>query len=192
MREWIINNFVHVLAVLILISRIGDIGSTWIVSPTLKLESNLLVRKLGWPFAFFSLLLCLVPYLDPAASLIVLVASLLVTSSNLSKAWFVRAMGEEEYSYLMFQMARRANFGFVVLSIWGSAFFVLLAGAVLVFLAPDPNNDWAFWFGMGIITYGAAMLIHGSLAYFKLFRKIRQLDRIEKQGPFSAFDDQVE
>ena len=35
-------------------------GSTYLATPTLKLEANAVVRKLRWPFAFLPLLLCLV------------------------------------------------------------------------------------------------------------------------------------
>src|SRR5262249_19699539 len=56
------HNFQHVLALLILIGRVGDIGSTYLATPRLTLEANPFVRRLRWPFGVVSLGLCLVPY----------------------------------------------------------------------------------------------------------------------------------
>jgi hypothetical protein len=97
MASFIANHFVHVLAGLVLVSRIGDIGSTWLVSPKLLLEANPLVRRSGYRFAFTSLLACLLPYYITALGVIVLILALLVTASNLRGAWVIRTIGEAEY-----------------------------------------------------------------------------------------------
>src|SRR5271154_5888940 len=90
MSEYIVSHFKleHLLCGLILISRIGDIGSTYLVTPNLKLEANPIVRKLGWKFAFLTLFVCLVPYYSTAMGVVVLVVSLLVSAQNTSKIWF--------------------------------------------------------------------------------------------------------
>jgi hypothetical protein len=41
------TNFDHVLAALLLISRLGHIGTTYLITPTLRLEANPVVRKIG-------------------------------------------------------------------------------------------------------------------------------------------------
>lgn len=46
----------RLLCALILISRLGDIGSTYLITPKLKLEANPILRKLGWWFAIASVL----------------------------------------------------------------------------------------------------------------------------------------
>ena len=79
MREMLFGNLEHLLCVLILAARLGDIVTTYLVTPRLKLEMNLIVRRLGWKFAFSSLALCLVPYYSVDISLIILVPSLLVS-----------------------------------------------------------------------------------------------------------------
>src|SRR5438874_9819141 len=87
------RGFPHFLAALVLLSRIGDVLSTYLVSPTLLLESNAFVRRWGWPVALLSLLFCFVPYYNTAVGVVVLTASFLVTGSNLSRCWLVRALG---------------------------------------------------------------------------------------------------
>src|SRR5437867_966894 len=103
MREYIYNNvkLEHLLCVVILLSRLGDIGSTYLITPKLKLEANPIARKLGWGFAVATLLLCFVPYYSTALGIIVLIPSLMVSAANASKIWFVRAYGESEYHDLL-------------------------------------------------------------------------------------------
>src|SRR5208337_445540 len=107
MRESILShsNFEHLLCALILVSRLGDIGSTYLITPKLKLEANLVAGKLGWWFAAATLLVCLVPYYSAPLGVVVLVPSLLVSASNTSKIWFVRAYGESEYHDLLCRLA---------------------------------------------------------------------------------------
>jgi hypothetical protein len=59
MREYIITHVTieQLLCALILVARLGDIGSTYLVTPNLLLEANPVVRKLRWPFALATLLL---------------------------------------------------------------------------------------------------------------------------------------
>lgn len=49
-----------VFCVRILITRIGDIVSTRLITPTLKIEANPIVRRLGWKFTWAALAVCLV------------------------------------------------------------------------------------------------------------------------------------
>jgi hypothetical protein len=56
------DNLPHVLCGLLLVSRIGDVLSTYLLTPSLALEANPVVRKLGWRFAVLSLGACVVPY----------------------------------------------------------------------------------------------------------------------------------
>jgi hypothetical protein len=51
----------HVIAFLLLLARIGDVGSTYLISPTLKLEANPIIRRLRWPFAGITILVAAIP-----------------------------------------------------------------------------------------------------------------------------------
>ncbi len=172
-REFIDKNFVHVLCFLILLGRLGDIVSTRMLTPTLKLEGNLLVRRLGWRPALLSLLLCLVPYFSAPFGMVVLVPSLLVSASNIGKIWLIRGVGEDEFADLLLKVAGRGKLSHALGAVLSSALFIILAGLVLWYLYPGARNGWAFWFGMGIIFYGAIILLHGSLHYRKLFKAVK-------------------
>jgi hypothetical protein len=176
MREFIISHFEHVLCGLIFVSRAGDIVSTFLLTPKLKLEANPIAKKLGWRFGVLTILACLVPYYSTPAGIIILVPSLLISASNTAKIWFVRALGETEYLSLLYRLARTTKLAHALAGVLVSALFIALAGLVLLFLAPDPSIDWGFWYGIGILTYAFIVGFYGSIYVWRLFRTARHGD----------------
>jgi hypothetical protein len=177
-QQFIYNNVEHFLCFFILLSRLGDIVSTYLVSPTLKLESNPIVRKLGFRFTFLTLALCVIPYYHVGLALVVVVPSLLVASSNMSKYWAVKTYGEQEYARRMLVFASQSKFSHALLSTLMSSFFIILAGLVLLLLSLD-TYTWGYWFGSGIILYGVIMAMYGSLALYILFKKARKTSQTD-------------
>ena len=164
-------NLPHVLCALLLIARIGDVGTTFLVTPNLELEANPIVRKLGWPFALLTLLVCLFPYVNLPLAVAALMLSLLVSASNAGKIWMARTIGEKAYLALLLDLARNSRLWHALLCVAASAFFVALAGGTILLFYPEPNADWGFWLGSGVLLYAAAMWIYGSLAMIRLFRR---------------------
>ena len=173
MREFVTENFEHVLCGLILISRLGDVITTRLATPRLRLEANPIVRKLGWPFAVLTLLACLIPYYNTALGVMVLAPFLLVSAANAGKIWFLRAYGEAEYAALVVRLARKSRLSVALAGVAASGGFVILAGLVLWFLSPP--EQWGHWFGLGVMLYGFVVALYGSLHYVRIFRKARQL-----------------
>jgi hypothetical protein len=161
----------HVLAVLLLISRLGDIGPTYLITPRLRLESNPIVRRLGWRFVVASILLCLVPYFNEAAGVMILVPFLLVAAANARSLWFARAIGEEEYHAMLMRAVRRSRLVQAVVPIWVSAGFTLMIGLVVLLFYPDPSTDWGFWVGTGVLLYAFIVALYGTLTVRRLFRQ---------------------
>ena len=174
-QEFIDMKFTHVLCFLILLGRLGDIVSTRMLTPNLKLEGNLLVKRLGWPVALASLLLCLVPYFSISFGIVVLVPSLLVSASNIGKIWLIRGVGEDEFADLLLKVARRGKLSHALVAVLSGALFIVLAGLVLWYLYPGTRDGWGFWFGIGIMLYGVIILLHGSLYYWRLFKTAKQV-----------------
>ena len=179
MKQFIYNNVEHLLCFFILVSRLADIVSTYLVSPTLRLESNPIVRKLGFRFTFLTLALCVIPYYHAGLALMVVVPSLLVASSNMSKYWTVKTYGEEEYARRMLVLASKSKFSHALFATLASAFFVILAGVVLLLLSLQ-THTWGYWFGSGIILYGVIMAAYGSLSLHVLFRKARKTSQTRR------------
>ena len=173
MREFVYTHFSHILCLLILSSRLGDIGSTYLVTPNLTLEANPVAKRLGWRFAFLTLLLCFVPYYNTSLAIIVLVPSLLVSSSNIAKIWVVRSIGEQEYSDLLLRLAQKGKLFHAISCVLASQFFMFLFGVMLWLLSPDPLSDWGYWFGFGVMLYSVVIAFYGSLFFIRLFKKAR-------------------
>jgi hypothetical protein len=165
------SNWEHVLAFVLLLARLGDLGSTYLVSPTLRLEANPIAKRLGWPFALFTVLLCVLPYFNTALGMVAIVVSLLATSSNLSRGWIVRALGEDEYLRVLQRAAAastlRAGIAFAV----GSSGTFAFAGLVLLVISGGPET-WPFWFALGVVAYAFAMGFYSCGFLRRLYRQV--------------------
>lgn len=190
MREFILTHirFEHLLCGLILLGRLGDIISTYLVSPKLQLEANPLVRKLGWRFASATVLLCLIPYWSTAGGVVVLIPSLMVSAANISKIWFARAYGESEYYELLLRLARESRLASALVPILVAASFIAVIGLVLLLLSPDPSRNWGYWFALGFLAYALAIGFHGSMFAIRLFRKAQRMDEAETPRPDQTAD----
>jgi hypothetical protein len=159
----------HLLAFLVLLSRLADIISTRLVTPTLKLEANPIARRLGWRFAYATLLIAAVPYYSKGLAVCVFTLSFLVSGSNLFRGWVARALGEEEYMALMRRVGRGGNryvsLGFVL----AAAASYAIVGILLMCLSGS-ESEWGYWFGLGIVLYGLTIAIYGSASILRVFR----------------------
>ena len=70
--------------------------------------------------------------------------------------------------------ARRGRLSHALAGTLISSALVALAGSVLIALCPGPAEDWGFWFGIGIVTYAVALLVHGSLFHWRLFANAKR------------------
>lgn len=168
------DGFTHTIAGLVLLGRLGDIGSTRLITPTLRLEANPVVRRLGWWFAWSTLLVAAIPYFSPQIGVAVLAASLMVTASNLSRGWVFRALGEAESEEFMLRIAARSRRGTALAFLLAGTLFVILAGVVLMWLSGSIRYA-SFWFAVGLVIYGLALGIHGSAYIVRLFRRARAM-----------------
>jgi hypothetical protein len=188
MREYIQGHIKleHLLCAPIFLSRLGDIGSTYLITPKLKLEANPIMRKLGWWFAVATIFACLVPYYSTSLAIIVLVPSLMVSAANASKIWFARTYGEADYHELLLRTATRSRLSHALAPTIAAATFMALIGMVLLLLSPDPTRDWGYWFAMGFLAYAFIVGFYGSLFFVRLFRKakdaVEQKDRPSQQA----------
>ena len=161
------------IAALLLISRLGDIGSTYLASPKLELKSNTVIRRFRWPFAVLTILVFIVPYWDIGSGIVLMVASLLVAASNSSKIWLIRAMGETEYYALMVRMAARAKPGPSLIYSLMPALFMSILGETVMYLYPSENTDLGYHVGLGILGYALVVAFYGPTTFLR-YRKASQ------------------
>ena len=161
------HSFRLILAALILISRLADIGSTYLVSPGLQLESNPVVRRWKWPYAFLTLSVCVLPYWSVGAGIVVMVASLLVAASNSSKILLSRTLGESEYRALLVATAARAELIPGLIFTLLPALFMAILGWAVMYFYPTPETDLGYYVGLGILGYAMVVAIYGPLTFLR-------------------------
>jgi hypothetical protein len=160
----------HVLALLILVGRAGDVLSTHIMTPTMVLEANPIARRFKGPTFALGFLLCAVPYYDVPLGVMVAVPSLLVSASNISRAWMARALGEREMEALVLRAAERSSLVAAITLVWIAACFYFVAAGTLIWLASD---DLVLYFGLGIGLFGFVFAFHSTLFFVQIFRRVR-------------------
>jgi hypothetical protein len=162
------------LAAAVLFARLGDILSTRFGTPNLRLEANPVARRLGWPFAWATLLLCGVPYLDWGAgvAVVIVILSLAVASGNVGRAWVMRTVGEDEYlawvRHVYAEASPRMVYGAIATS---SGLFASLGLFTWLFY-PTPD-EWGFWLGEGFAVTGLAIGVHSCFFARRIFAELR-------------------
>jgi len=162
--------FTHFLVGLVLLSRLADVGSTYLVSPTLALEANPVANRGRWPFALITLLACLLPYYSAPLGVVVFTVSFLVAGSNLSRAWVARALGESEYRAMFVRAATLGRPHSAVAFTLASSTCTAVVGLLLMSFSGE--TQWGYWFGVGILVYAGAIAFYGSAFVLRLFREV--------------------
>ena len=166
MRGFLIAHLVHVLALATLLSRLGDIGTTWLVTPTLKVEANPLVRRFGWNYAIATVVVALIPYYSIHGGVMILTTSFIISAMNGSEAILARSLGEDAYAELHRHAMRELSIpvGLSLLCLPG--IFTVLLGLSLSLLFPVSINDWGFDVAMGSVLSGLALLLFYPIRFF--------------------------
>jgi hypothetical protein len=171
LRIFVFAHFEHVLFVLLLLSRVGDVLSTYLATPRLRLEANPIVRRLRWPYAISSLFVSFIAYADTTVAVMLLVPCLLICASNFGKVWLLRTIGEDAYLAMLVDTARRGSLPRAVVGILVSASFTAIAGGLLMLLSSE--TQWGYPFGLGIVIFALTQVYFGVLSYRRIFRMAR-------------------
>ena len=167
------DHFTHTLAALVLVSRLGDIGSTLLATPTLALEANPMARRFKKSTLMLGLGLAFIPYYSTPLAIVVLVPSLFVTGSNFLRGWVAHAVGEAEMLALLYRAARRTSRSRALAFTFGGTAAIAMAGAVLLLLSGG-SDTWAYWFACGILMYALAIGVHSTFFILRIFRQAAQ------------------
>jgi len=172
MLDFFNEHIVHVIAALTVLSRLADVFTTYLVSPTLKLEANSIVRKLGWKFAMLTVLVGLIPYYSIPLGIVLMTVSFLVAASNASKILMGKFLGEDAYAKLSRQVVLAAPPGLGWIYLLLPAVLFSIPGWVLFMFYPNPTEP-AVYFAEGIIVYAFAIAFWGSVRYARIRREGR-------------------
>jgi hypothetical protein len=176
MREFIFDNIRPVLCILILGARLADIVSTYLASPSLQLESNPLVKRVGWSLPLMSVIVCVIPYWTVGAGVVVLVVSLWVSADNIARLWFIHALGESAYHDMVQRALDRGSPRGLFLTTCAKTLCIVVMGSILCVLAyASPEPPLSFWFGVGILSYAFIGLWLGMHLFWGLRKRRRIL-----------------
>lgn len=166
MRAFLLGHLVHVVAFATLVSRLGDIGTTFLVSPTLKVEANPIARRLGWKYIFATAAVALIPYRSIHGGIIVLTVSFLIAALNASEAMLARFMGEEKYAALNREAIQTMPVFLGLSLLCLPAVFFLMLGVVMLLLFPESGNNWGFDIAVGTMLCALALFVFYPIRFF--------------------------
>lgn len=149
--------FVYLLC--LLITRGLDYFSTWLATPTLRLEANPIIRKLGWEMSvFLNLAVIIILALVPIGAIAISTASALAAARNLNLAWLSRTMGEISFSeWITTRLSEAQPIVYGICVILSSIIYISCG---LVLLTRDSADVVVEGIGGGFIAYGVILLVY--------------------------------
>ncbi|MDI6903622.1 MAG: hypothetical protein QMC77_07805 [Methanocellales archaeon] len=155
---------------IVCIGRLLDNLSTLYGTPTLKLESNPFMRKIGWKGHMpLEILLCVVFAFNFYASLFVFIISALAAAGNFAQAWETRTFGEQQVYEAKKQWVRRAEPRTIYSSYILHGIIMVVIGLVIIYLA---QSVAMYVVGLALISYALVSTIYQLMAIRKL-RKVK-------------------
>jgi hypothetical protein len=170
----VIEPYVHVIAVLAVCSRLADILTTYLVTPTLKLEANSIARRFGWWYAWLTVLVGFIPYVSPPLGVVVLTTSFMVAAANASKILTARALGEAEMAALSRRVIQATPPWPGLLFMVMPGIFVAILGFTLIYFYPLAVQ-WGYYFGLGMLVYALAIFVWYPLSYLRVRARLKRL-----------------
>jgi len=166
--------FAWFLVAALAFSRGMDFLSTWLVTPRLLLETNPLMRRVRWGrMALLNAPLLGLPFLHEGLAITFVVTSLLVAGTNLANGALARGLGERRQLESQLAALRRMGLAAALAMNTAGALLVCLGGALVMALAlPAESRGW--WAGLGVVMFGAAVLVHVNWGLVRLARQARR------------------
>lgn len=157
---------------LLFFARGMDFFSTWIATPNLLLEANPIARTLGWRWGLaVNVVICLTFAMWPLPAIAIATTSLLVAARNFQSAWLMHSMGEEDYRAWFTERVSASKRGLYFFCVFAQAALVAGIGGALMYAALMCGGGWRvvpFAVGIGMITYGLAVLLYTLLSTRRL------------------------
>lgn len=145
-----------------LVGRALDMASTWLVTPTLKLEGNPHVRKHGWKVAIgSSALFAIFGYVIPPLGVVLGTLACLCAFQNTLAVPVVRHIAGAEATILATrrQLWQSRNFRQSVQDALLTSLPVLCLGLMLLFAVGFSNLGYAACVGYGCITWCCVLMV---------------------------------
>ncbi len=135
------------------------------VTPGLKLEANLIAKRLGWKkMAILNIVLCFFASVSLEATVIISTASLLVSGNNFGRGLISRGLGEEKSKQMFNDALKNLSVKTILIFTLSYGFVYILLGLVVLYF----NNSLIInYISHGIIIFGIAIIIHMNISILK-------------------------
>ena len=166
------SSWYFIFLALLIFARGMDFFSTWIATPSLKLEANPIAKKLGWKWGLIvNLIVCGMVAVWPMPAIMISTTSVLVAAWNYQAAWMMRAMGEERYRMWVSRRIRESRFSFYLFCFFMHTLMFALVGACLALWG---GNLVSFAIGWGLVAYAVAVMFYTTLSAWRARRSFNR------------------
>lgn len=165
-----------------LAGRVLDVMSTFLVTPTLRLEGNWLAHRFGWKYVLASVLLALFAFASPFLGIVVGTMSCVMAFSNMQMAPLVRhAGGEAEFARLVFSTRAAASFSLrrSILDMITIPLPVICLGAALLFAKGVNDDSASAGVAYGLLAWGAGIAAHRAASLMRICKRRRSARRLD-------------
>ncbi len=165
------------------LGRALDLLSTYYITPHLKLETNRLVTKLGWKGSILLQIPLIIfgTFFRPIA-VFFLAWSVIIASSNISGAWFVRNMtgGDVTYGELLQESAQKTKLRNLILDeIPPLLLFVVPNSLIWIWVQLEVGDIFYLisqeTFMSYILIITGALILHGIMSFLRNFFYVNRL-----------------
>ncbi len=164
-------NFSIIYFLLCIVCRGLDFLSTYMVTPNLKLEANLIAKKLGWKMmAVLNLVLCFFSAYSLETTVIICTASILVSGNNFGKGLISRGIGEEKSKKIFNDALKNLTVGIILIFTLSYGFVYIILGSVILYFA---SSLIVYYIAHGIIIFGIVIIIHMNISIFKKRKSLK-------------------
>lgn len=167
------------------LGRALDLLSTYYITPNLELETNKLVGRLGWKGSILLQIpaLLLGTFFRPIA-IFFFAWSIIVASSNISGAWFVRHFpgGDKKYVEFMKNSAKKAKLRNILLDETPPLVLFVVPNLLFwIWVHFEVENVFFLLVGEDFLSYvliiTGALMFHGVMSFIRNFLYVYKLKR---------------
>lgn len=139
-----------------LIGRVLDILSTRYVTKELKLETNIIARRIGWKgMILMQIPIIVLGSLDFYLSFFIFWWSIFLFANNIEGSWYIKQVGEEEYQKEIKERLKKSKLWKIIFSELSSFLKFTLAGIfIILFLFVLNDLIATFLIALALIVQG--------------------------------------
>ncbi|MFX1595373.1 MAG: hypothetical protein ACFFBK_04840, partial [Promethearchaeota archaeon] len=159
-------------ALITIFGRLLDILSTRYVTKELKLETNKIVRRIGWKgMILMQIPIIILGSLDFYFSFFIFWWSIFLFANNIEGSWYIKEVGEDEYQKEIKNRLEKSNAWKIIFSELSSVLKFTLAGIfIIIFLFIIKDLLAVFLIALALIFQGIFGTISSILYLLELRR----------------------